>query len=58
MNLDQQHQWLTTEIGNLKNRTEAWAIGKVKALESIQETVRKARQEKTMTSELTGKRIA
>lgn len=58
MTLDQQLEFLRIEIRNLKERTEAWAVHKVKSLEAIAETVRIARQNESMTSKLTGRHIA
>jgi hypothetical protein len=57
MTLDQQLQFLQTEIEYLRQRTEPWAQKKIVCLCAVRETVRTARQEKAMTSETTGKRI-
>ena len=57
MTLDQQLEFLRIEARNLKHRPEPWAAEKVKKFEAVEETVRKVRQDKSMTSAMTSKRI-
>jgi len=57
MTIDQQLTWIQGEMASLRERPEAWAQRKMKVLEAIHETVRKARQSSAMTSAMTGKAI-
>lgn len=57
MTLDEQLKFLDDELRNLRQRSERWAQEKVRKLESVRETVRQVRQDKQMTSAISGKRI-
>lgn len=56
ISLDHQLKFLDDEIRYLKSRQESWVARKIKALESVHETVRLARQAALMTT-MGGKRI-
>lgn len=57
MTLDQQLDFIQAERANLLARPETWAAQKAAKFSEVAETLRNLRQERLMTSELTGKRI-